>query len=131
MYFNWLRTSGLSFRIWKKTQAKKTQAKSKLKQKTPKKLKKIIEKLNLPENFDSTLHSISLWNSKMSIFKDFFTQNLEFSPITQRFFGESPWFFPKNSRFFAKTQGISAKTQFTGKFISLWSHLMCETTSLK
>ena len=40
----------------KKTQAKKTQVKSKLKQKTPKKLKEIIEKLNLPENVGLTLH---------------------------------------------------------------------------
>ena len=78
------------FALGKKTQAKKTQAKCKLKQKTPKKLKKIFEKLNLPEIFDPTLHSISLCNSKMSIFKDFCTQNLEFSPITQRFFGKSP-----------------------------------------
>ena len=48
------------FAFGKKTQAKKTQAKSKLKQKTPKKLKKIIEKLNLPEIFDPILNSISL-----------------------------------------------------------------------
>ena len=48
------------FAFGKKTQAKKTQAKSKLKQKTPQKLKEIIAKLKLPEIFPPTLHSIFL-----------------------------------------------------------------------
>ena len=48
------------FAFGKKTQAKKTQAKSKLKQKTPQKLKEIIAKLKLPEIFPLTLHSIFL-----------------------------------------------------------------------
>ena len=32
--------------------------------------------------------------------------------------------FSKNSKIFGKTQDISAKTQFTGKYVPLWSHIM-------
>ena len=103
------------FAFGKKTQAKKTQAKLKLKGKTPKKLKKIIKKLNLPEIFDPTLHSISLKDNKMSIFNDF-TKKL-------RIFAHNSKIIWKKSTIFSKTQTFLEKLKVFRQKLNLPENL--------
>ena len=102
------------------------------------------KKLKQNQNSSKKLPKNSKKSSKNSIYRKFHIRysgqnfpngmkgqfSTHFFPQTQGFSWQLKYFLEKIQGFWGKTQGISAKTQFTGKLIPLCSHILCETTSL-